>query len=151
MNKFILCLCSFLIAANVQAQVQPQSFTLTPAVTGLAANNTNSSAGTAKMLYVGESPVRIYLTATGAAATTNGSLIVKFSTASGLNYSTTNSYDTASESNIKLTMSTLGNNTVTVSDWFVLSGAKYLRVGQIENNFAGAVTNLVINVGYADK
>jgi hypothetical protein len=148
MKRFLFCLLFFVCSLTLKGQVQPESFALTPAVTTLAGASTNSAAGTAVMLYDGKANVRIYLTANGIASTTNGSLIVKFSTASGTGYNTTNNYDTASLSNIKLTMSTLAGATNTISDQFDLSGVKYIRVGQIENTFTGPVSNIVIRVGY---
>jgi len=148
MKRFLIAvLCLVVGIASAQG---PESFSLTPSVTSLAANSTNSTAGTVKKLADGENNVRIYLTATGGAATTNGTLVVKFITASGSG-DTTNTFDTASLSEIKLTMSSLGANTYTISDRFVLSGAKYIKVGQIENTFAGAASNFVITVGYPLK
>jgi len=140
----------------IQAQ-QPEAFSLETTVTNIAATTTNSTAAPAKFLYMGETPVRIYLTATGNAGTTNGaaagSFTVKLSTASGSGTSVTNAFDTAHLSNIKLSISNshLTSTTVTVSDWFVLSGAKYLRVGQIENTSPGSVSNIQIKVGYPQR
>jgi hypothetical protein len=37
---------------------------------------------------------------------------------------------------------------VVQSDWFVTSGARYIRVGQVENTYLGNVSNLTITVGY---
>ncbi len=122
---------------------------LIPAVTFLAANSTNTANGTVtpvqQMNEVGA--VRVYLTASGIAASTNGSLIVKISTACGTD-SQTNAFDTADASTIKLTMSSLGAVTNTVSDWFQLSGVRYLRIGQIENTFGGVVSNIAVNISY---
>lgn len=122
------------------------------AVTNLAASSTNTGSGAIISLNQSPSPVRIYLKAMGYAATTNGvsavsNLVVKLSTASGSSY-VTNDFDTANLSNIKLTMTSINSQTNLVSDWFVLGGAKYLRVGQIENNFLGSVSNLQVIIGY---
>lgn len=115
-------------------------------VTNIAASTTNSTAGAIIPIY--SSPIRLYLTGTGNAATTNGALTVYFSTASGHSY-LTNNFDTARLSNIKLTISnSINGATVTVSDWFVVSGASYIRPGIIENTFLGSVSNIAINVGY---
>lgn len=146
MKQFLLGLL-ILGASSLSAQTTPEAFNLTPAVTTLVLTSTNTAAGTTLKLHEGKRNVRMYLTANGIAATTNGSLIVKFSTASGSG-TTTNSFDTASLSNIKLTMSTLAGATNTVSDVFDLTGARYIRVGQIENTFQGIVSNITISVGY---
>lgn len=133
---------------------EPEAFSLQTTLTNIAATTTNSTAAPAKFLKQGESPVRIYLTATGNAGTTNGAtagvFTVKFSTASGQGIGVTNNFDTAHLSNIKLSISNqhLTSSTVTVSDWFVLDGAKYLRVGQIENTSPGSISNIAIRVGY---
>jgi hypothetical protein len=83
------------------------------------------------------------------AATTSGVFTVKFSTASGQGTTVTNNYDTAALSNIKLSISnTINEGTVTVSDWFVINGAGYIRIGQIENSFLGPVSNITVKVGY---
>lgn len=148
MGLGIILGCGVVIAQD-QNQVIFQSLNL-PATT-VAASTTNTTAGTAFQLPTGKSPCRIYLTASGIGASTNGSLIVKLSTATGSGYGgtgVTNAFDTAAQSNIKLTMSTLGNTTNTVSDWFQISGVKYIRVGSIENTFVGAVSNLDVTISY---
>lgn len=122
------------------------------AVTNVAASTTNSANGTIIALPTSPSAVRIWLTAGGNAGTTNGSssvsnLVVKISTASGTLLST-NAFDTANNSNIKLTLPVNGAVTNTVSDWFLLTGARYIRVGQIENNTLGSVSNIQVIVGY---
>lgn len=144
--SFLLAL-TFCVSANAQSG---ESFALTPAVTLLTGAATNSTAGTVKQLSQGENKVTIYLTASGVGATTNGSLVVKFSTASGSG-AVTNNFTTASLSDVKLTMSSIGNTTNTISDWFELPGVKYIRVGQIENTFVGAVSNISIRVAYPNK
>ena len=149
----ILALGLSLFSFQVNAE-QAESFSLETSVTNIAGSTTNSTAAPAKFLYMGETPVRIYLTATGNAGTTNGAtagaFVVKLSTASGSGTSVTNAFDTAHLSNIKLVISNshLTSSTVTVSDWFVLTGVKYLRVGQIENTSPGSISNIAIKVGY---
>lgn len=124
------------------------SMAMQTSVTNIAASTTNSTAGPVFYVYNPLSKVRIYLTADGIAATTNGLLTVKFSTASGTE-SSTNAFDNASVSNIKLTATNIAANTsYTVSDWFELSGVRYLRVGQIENTQLGIVSNIAIRLSY---
>lgn len=115
--------------------------TLTPAVTTVAASSTNSTAGTSQELLFAQRPCRIWVTASGVAATTNGSLVVKFSTAAS-----TNQWDTANLSEVKVTMSSLGATTNTYSTWFETAGIRYIRVGQIENTFVGVVSNIAIRI-----
>jgi hypothetical protein len=147
--KRLLFALSLLLTVNGYSQ-EARSFTLTPNSTTVATATTNTTAGTIQLLDHGESPLRIYVSATGTAATTNGALTIKFSTASG-NGNQTNAFDTASLSNIKLVMSNGINSVSTAvvqSDWFVTSGARYIRVGQVENTYLGNVSNLTITVGY---
>jgi hypothetical protein len=156
MKKLLLSLTLVALATIAYANA-PEAFSLQTTVVNIAGNTTNSTAATAKYLNMGETPVRIYLTATGNAGTTNGAaagaFTVKLSTASGQGTGVTNAFDTAHLSNIKLVISNshLTSSTVTVSDWFVLSGAKYLRVGQIENTSPGTISNILIKVGYPTK
>lgn len=120
---------------------------ISPAVTSLAATSTNTTDGTALQVPSGGAPVRLYLTASGIAATTNGTFTVYFRTASGNGY-TTNSFDTSSSSYIRLQFTTLGGSTNTVSDWFQLTGVRYIKVGRMENTFQGAVSNISLNLSY---
>jgi hypothetical protein len=155
--KKTIFLFSFLMASVlgvILAQSSALPLVITPAVTSVTANNTNTTAGTVTSIPNTSLPVRIWVSANGVQATTNGTLIVKFSTASGT-YSSTNQFDTASESAVKVTLTTLGSATnsassalYTGSDWFQLAGVRYIRVGQIENNFAGVVSNVTIRLGY---
>jgi hypothetical protein len=155
MKKLLLSL--FLVATSVVHAGQSEAFNLQTSVTNIAGTTTNSTAAPGKFLFMGETPVRIYLSATGNAGTTNGAaagvFTVKFSTASGSGTGVTNAFDTAKLSNIKLSISNseLTSATITVSDWFVLSGAKYLRVGQIENSSPGTISNISVTVGYPTK
>ena len=129
---------------------EARSFVLAPNSATVAAGTTNTTAGTIQYLYDAQSTLRIYVSATGTAATTNGALTIKFSTASG-NGNQTNSFDTAAFSNIKLVMSNgISSASVPVvqSDWFVSSGARYIRIGQVENTYLGNVSNLTVTVGY---
>lgn len=121
-------------------------------VTNLAASVTNTTAGEIFGMYTTPRPIRIWATASGYLATTNGvsatsNVVIRIVTASG-NLGTTNAFDTASLSNIKLTLPNLSSATNTVSDWFELRGARYWRIGAIENNTLGSVSNLQILVGY---
>lgn len=120
---------------------------LATAVTNIVANSTNQTAGTTFQLYNAvRTPIRLYVTGEGNSATTNGNLIIKFSTAAGTPNST-NTFDTAALSNIKLTLSATGS-TNTVSDWFTIGGGYYLRVGQIENTSNGSFSNIVVRAGF---
>jgi hypothetical protein len=138
-----------------KAQSSAQFIPISTAVTNLALTSTNTGAGTAIMIPNASNPVRIWVSANGVQGTTNGTLIVKFSTASGT-YNSTNNYDNAAESLVKVTLTTLANATnsaapttfYTASDVFDLSGVKYIRAGQIENTFQGVVSNITIRLGY---
>lgn len=152
--KKLLLLALSLFAINTVKANEPEAFSLQLSATNIAATTTNSTAAPAQFLRDGVSKVHIYLTATGNAGTTNGAaagaFVVKLSTASGSGTSITNAYDTARLSNVRLMISNseLTSATVTVSDWFELSGIKYLRVGQIENTSPGSLSNINLKVGY---
>lgn len=151
MKRLLISIALLIFAVSGYSQ-ESRSFTLQTTLTNVAAFTTNSTAAPAYYLYDAQSPVRIYLTGTGNAGTTNGVasgvFTVYFSTASG-NGGQTNAFDTANLSNIKLSITNAwGANTITVSDWFVVEGARYLRVGRIENSFAGSVSNVGVGVGY---
>lgn len=122
--------------------------TIGTAVTNIAGSTTNSAAGPQFELYHAENPIRIFLTAQGVAGTTNGTggLTVKFSSSFD-----SNTWDTATLSAIKVNMSALGGATNTVSDWFATGGAHYIRVGQIENGFVGAVSNISVTIGLPSR
>ena len=147
---FAVCLLSLKTLAD---DPPAESFSLTPAVTVLAASSTNSTAGTTEYLYTGKNSVRIWASCSGIAATTNGvsavsNIVVRLSTASGRD-GVTNIFDTATYSNIKLEIPVTGNGaTNVVSSYFILTGSRYLRIGQIENNSLGIVSNLNVFVGY---
>jgi hypothetical protein len=155
MNKLVLSLASLLFALNAFGQYREPSYkNVGTGVTNLAASVTNSVAGEIIQLNDSPSPVRIWLKAEGNLGTTNAGgitttngLIVYFSTASG-NLSTTNTFDTALLSNIKLQIKELQSTTNTVSDWFELRGARYIKVGAIRNEFIGSVTNVQVIIGY---
>lgn len=154
MKKYLIpFLFQLLLALHVQAEGNPaESFTLTPSVTTVAASATNTTAGTIKILNGGETPVRIWVSASGIGASTNGvsavsNLVVKLSVASGSS-GVTNAFDTAAFSNVKVTLPVTGVTTNVQSDWFVLSGCRYIRIGQIENNTLGVVSNISVTIGY---
>jgi len=145
---FLICSANALFAGD-SAVFQ----SIPTAVTNLATASTNSVGSDIISLYDGQTPVRIWLSATGLGGTTNGALTVKFSTASGRD-GVTNNLDTAASSVIKVTMATMNGatkgltTTNTVSDWFVLKGARYIQAGQIENTFGAAVSNISVQIGY---
>ncbi len=152
MKKIYYLAAALVLAVGIKLYAESvSSQAITPATTGVLTAATNTTAGTAYYIDPPQTAVRLYLTATGAAGTTNGSLIVKFSTATGgPAESVTNSFDQAEQSLVKLTItgSASTTNSITVSDWFVVSGVKYLRPGQIENTSNGTWTNIAIRVSY---
>ena len=148
MKKLIPFLILLVITGMVIAGGTVVNFTITPAVTTVSANSTNTTAGTTLLIANPIEKGRLYVSASGIAATTNGLLTIYFSTASG-NVGTTNTFDDASTSLIKLSMTNIGANTMGVSDWFELSGVKYIRVGRIENTQFGVVSNISINLSHA--
>lgn len=149
MMRKIQALVCFIIVACAPFALHAQSVVkqdIAPAVTAVAATTTNATAGTVFFIDNPVSRARLYVQFSGTAATTNGSFIVKFSTATG-NATSTNAFDTASTSNIKVTESVGGSGTaISASDWFALDGVRYLRVGQMENTFLGPVSNIVISL-----
>lgn len=137
-----MCLLATLATALAIAGDIVRVWTLTPAVTVMSANSTNTTAGTTFEIAVPVDQAHLWVRATGVAATTNGTFVVKFQTAADTNY-----WNDAVTSNMKLTLSTVGTTTNFMSDWFVFSGVKYIRVGRIENTMAGAVSNIAVRLG----
>ena len=148
MKRFLfLGLCLVFVGAALADSVIFKS--ITPGVAQINAATTNNTAGTTYYFAQPQGAVRLYLTADGAAGTTSGALTVKFSTASGLE-ATTNNFDSAQLSQIVLTINADASttNTVTVSDWFNMTGVRYLRVGRIENTSGAAWSNITVRIGY---
>lgn len=157
--KKIIAVLSLALACTVMAEGPTFAPLNVPvSMKDTAAGTTNATAGNPFFFYAGQSPVRIWASFTGTPATTNGSFTVKFSTASGLHSppgaSITNEFDTAASSAIKLVATTMNGATVgagttnTISDWFQVGGAGWIRLGQVENTFLGPVSNLTITIGY---
>lgn len=144
MKKLLLALALCLVG-SLQAQ-ETIVYNLDTSVTNnFVSATTNSTPATVEIINNPKDTIRIYVTASGLASTTNGSFIIKFSTSTGTS-SVTNEFDTASLSNIKITMSSLGLTTNTVSDWFQVRGVRYIRVGSMENTFLGPVSNITVRV-----
>ena len=139
MKKYLIL--SILILAGAIAWSETMwDKALTPAVTALVASTNNTTAGTACTLPGGVGRYGLWVTATGYAATTNGSLIVSFSIYNGTTWTD------AANGNIKLTFSTLGANTSTRFDWFEIPGATQIRVGGLNNSFVGNVSNIAVRL-----
>lgn len=139
---FLLLFAGFCYGANPAWHVE----SLTTATT-VAASTTNTTAQTAYSFSNDEIPQTgtISFSCSGSAATTNstGSIIVYISrSVDGINY------DTGSLSNLKLTMTSLGNATNQVSELFYLYGVRSIRVSRIENPFLGPISNIVINANF---
>lgn len=139
----LLVLASALLASPDQNRQEQ----MTLGITSLAASSTNITTAISSNVtfQTGPSACRIYLTANGTAATTNGFFKVTFATSPD---GTT--FDTATLTNATITLSftSLGTSTNTVSDWFNVSGVRAIRAARYENTFLGPVTNMVIKVGY---
>jgi hypothetical protein len=107
----------------------------------IAANTTNANAGTAQDIPGGVTKLGLWVTAKGGADATGGTgLTVKFSIYNGTTWTD------AATSPIKVTISTLGNATKTQFDWVMVPGATQIRVGQVENTFGGALSNLAVRL-----
>jgi|SRR3990172_2215108 len=120
--------------------------TLTSPAT-VAASSTNSTAQTATDFTTGGYPImgltRVSFTFTGAAGSTNGTVTVFLSESSdGTRYSE------ADQSNMKITITPNGTNSVTRTERFDLSGVKKIRVGRVENTSGGDITNIVTSITY---
>lgn len=91
----------------------------------------------------GRTGMRLYLTFTGTAGATNGTVVVYLVTSlDGV------TWDTATQSNIKLTAVPGGATQVQRSDQVQLAGAAQVGVGRIEVNSNGDVSNCVVRLGY---
>jgi len=133
-----LTLCAALTIVYARTGKLDQTFN---SATAVAANTTNTTAGAALTFANDQVPniARISVTASGIGATTNGSLkVVLASSRDGT------TFDTGTLSQFYVSMTSLGATTNTVSDWFVVSGVKSLRVERIENTFFGAASNIVV-------
>ncbi len=119
---------------------------LTPAATSFATATTNSNAGTTVELTDTPDAMRFYVQATGVAGTTGGTFKVFLETGS-----TTNTMDTGSLSPIYLSIGNIGNTTVYVSDWFNVTGVKYIRVGEVQNTHGDTVSGLACKITYPKR
>ena len=131
---FACGLVLLLVAALSALAADIWTANLTPGVTGIAANITNTTNGTQQEFLFAQRPCRIW-------TTTNGTCVFFFQTAPD-----TNTWDTASLSAVKLTISSLGSSTNTISDWFELAGTRYIRASRIENTFNGPVSNITVKI-----
>lgn len=152
MKRLLFGILSLFLLSAAHAIEEPVAIFLGTSATNLAGNSTNSTGGQIIAIPTSPTPIRIWAYAEGNAGTTNGissvsNLVVKLSTASGT-FNSTNKFDTAAYSNVKIELTPLVGASNTFSSWFELRGARYLRVGQIENNYVGAVSNLQIIVGF---
>jgi len=138
---FACGLVLLLVAALSALAADIWTANLTPGVTGIAANITNTTNGTQQEFLFAQRPCRIWISANGTAATTNGTCVFFFQTAPD-----TNTWDTANLSAVKLTISSLGSSTNTISDWFELAGTRYIRASRIENTFNGPVSNITVKI-----
>ena len=144
-----------LILLNISHAVDtegPVAINMGTSITNITASSTNSTGGTIIAIPTSPVPVRIWAYAEGNAGTTNGvsavsNLIIRISTASGA-LTSTNRFDTGKYSPIKLTLTPLATSSNTFSDWFEVRGARYIRVGSIENNYVGTVSNLQVIIGF---
>lgn len=121
--------------------VTVKTYSVTPHATTLATSTTDSTAGDAVTFDGPVDRVTVYVTAKGVAGTTNGSFVAT------ILFSPDNStWETSAVSSKTVTISTLGATTQTASAWFMVPGARYVKVGQIANTFGGAVSNIAVNV-----
>lgn len=146
--KKILSLIVFLLAICLHAQTYYITTDLTPAVTSIAANSTNTTAGTAYNFTVENKARtgRMFLSCTAPSVQTNGALTVYFTTS--FDRSGTNTFDTATLSNLKLSLTSLSTNASQVSDWFYLGGVSSIRIDRIENTFGVACSNIVVKANF---
>ncbi len=137
MQKLTLLIAVLSLAAIGYAKTMWDK-SLTPAVTTLAANSTNTTAGTACDLPGGVGHIGLWAKATGLTGATSGNFVMKFSVYNG------SSWTDGASSNIKLTISAIGETNRTVFDHFWVPGATQIRVGQIENATGGVITNIAV-------
>lgn len=144
--KTKLAILTFIIAAGISWAGTIGTVSITsPAL--VANNSTNTTAQTALDFTTGGYPVmglaRVSFTFTGAAGSTNGTITVFLS--ESIDGST---YSEADQSNLKITLTPNGTNSVTRSERFDLSGVKKLRVGRVENSSDGSITNIATKITY---
>ncbi len=140
--KWILLLTVLLVSVAL-AESRNILAILTPSSTAIAANTTNTTAGTVLVLDAGTRHARIYMTASGTASTTNGVYVARLATSPD-----SNNWEQASLSSIILTNSVLQSTTNTVSSLIDLTGAKYLRIAWEANTCNGPVSNKYFQIVY---
>jgi hypothetical protein len=138
----------FFVLALLGIAVAEESLKSLNAPTSIPASTSSNYASTTAFDLSAAVPsdkmnVRIYGAFNGVGGTTNGSLVAYFSAS----YDGT-SFDTASQSNIKLTIPCVSNQTVQASDWVNLVGVKAIRLGRLENGAPGAISNLVFKLNF---
>jgi hypothetical protein len=136
-----VCAAVMLAAACTVWALSVKVYVVAPHSASLNADTTDSTPGDPVTFEGAVDRVMIHFTATGQAGTTNGTLTLR------LAFSPDNVvWDTGSASTRTVTISTLGAATVTKSDWAMVPGARYVRVGQVENTFDGPVSGMAVKV-----
>lgn len=151
MKKSINVIITILIALCLHVKAADPSSTaiidLSPGVTNInAASTTDTTAGAIQYLpFNGVArTLMVQARCAGIAATTNGvtaSSNVVFRLAVSIDGT---NFTDASTSPYKVTVNAPGATTNWNADWFYLPGVKAIRIGRIENNTQGSVSNFVV-------
>jgi hypothetical protein len=143
--KKILFFLFLMLRVSVEAQSPINQTLLIPQATNSVTTGVlNTGKGAIRSLPDGITGARIDAYAAGTAASTNGSIVFYLETA----VSTTGPYTIYSDSNIKLSATGTGAATNSCSDYFNLTGVRYIRMGAISNSTAGTFTNPVLTITY---
>lgn len=139
--KKILTVC-FLFTFALFVYAEQFTIDVPCGVTTLTLSSTNVTAGSAVTLpRNGLGVCRLYLSGWGAAATTNGNLVVYLSTSKDGTI-----WDTAASSGITVAAPANGAAVIQNSARIDLTGVKYLREGRLENLSLGTFTNIVCTI-----
>lgn len=148
----VVCLCG----VNAQSPQPHSSQALIPAlstnintVAGIAASSSVDIGGAPILMWRSTGYVRISVSATGTAATTNGTLKIPIISAMGdYQLSTTNDFDSAAQTDIVIELQGEGAQRVTKSDFFDVTGIRYLKTTNAINTAVGPWSNVVVRIGF---
>ena len=136
-----LSICLMVLAGQNNLMKQ-----ITPAVTSIAANSTNTAKGTDFFFGQGiPESITFYGRAKGANASATNNVIIRLERYNGTNWSS------AAQSFTVLTLPMTGATTNQVDDFFHCPGVFGFRVGQIENQCSVAVSNIEVWATYTSK
>lgn len=144
MKRLLFLTLGFIGMAVVAATISTKTFDA-PAVVGANSTNVtvNAEINLSDLITKDNPLVSLSASFTNPTAQSSGSVIIFFSSSrDGTNF------DTAAQSNIKLTANMDGSSPILVGDFFNLVGIKLIKVGRIENSSGGAISNFTAKMSW---